>query len=138
MLDRNTWIGLTAAALCVVFALAAPSGAGEVETLKKSTLAIHDEAMKAMADMNRIGRTLKREMVALDSLAPRREAIRKVLGQIKTAEEDMYAWMQQYTPPDQLPPAEAKSYLEDQKRKIEQNQRDIQSALEAGRQLLKQ
>ncbi len=138
MIDRNTWIGLTTAALCVVFALAAPNGGGEIDTLKKSTLAIHDEAMKTMADMNRIGRMLKREMTALDTLAPRRETIRQALGRMKQAEEGMYAWMQQYTPPDDMKPEVAKPYLEDQKRKIEQNRRDIQEALEAGRSLLKQ
>lgn len=138
MIDRNTWIGLTAAALCVVFALAAPSGGGEIDTLKKSTLAIHDEAMKTMADMNRIGRMLKREMTTLDTLAPRRAVIRQVLGRMKQAEEGMYAWMQQYTPPDDMKPEVAKPYLEDQKRKIEQNRRDIQEALEAGHSLLKQ
>lgn len=138
-MENNTWIGLGAAFLCLAFVFFTQSAQDNgVETLQKETMNIHDAAMKIMADMNRVGRGLKKEMETLDSLAPRRDALRQVLGQMKKAEEDMYAWMQQYTPPVELPEEAAKRYLESQKQKIEQNQRDLKTALEAGEHLLKQ
>lgn len=138
-MENNTWIGLGAAFLCLAFVFFTQSSQDNgVETLQTETMRIHDEAMKNMADMNRVGRGLKKEMETLDSLAPRRDALRQVLGQMKKAEEDMYAWMQQYAPPDELPEEAAKRYLEVQKQKIEQNQRELKAALEAGEQLQKQ
>lgn len=136
MMEQNTWIGLGTAFLCLafVFFTAAP-GENNLETLEKETMRIHDETMKDMADMNRIGRSLKRELETLDSLAPRRDTIRQLLRQMKKAEEDMYNWMRQYTPPEGQAAEEAQRYLEDQKQKIEQNQRDMKAALEAGRKL---
>ena len=137
-MENNTWIGLSAAFLCLAFVFFNPNqGGNDLETLQTETMQIHDETMKDMADMNRIGRGLKQELETLDSLAPRREAIREVLGQMKRAEEGMYYWMQQYSPPENKPEAEAKLYLEDQKQKIGQNQRDMKAALEAGALLLK-
>ena len=137
-MENNTWIGLGAAFLCLAFVLFGPNqGSSDLEALQTETMRIHDETMKDMADMNRIGRGLKQELETLDSLAPRREAIREVLGQMKRAEEGMYYWMQQYSPPENKPEAEAKLYLEDQKQKIGQNQRDMKAALEAGALLLK-
>lgn len=135
-MEKNTWIGLGAAFLCLAFVFFAqtPQENG-IETLKTETMQIHDEAMKNMAEMNRLGRSLKREMETLDSLAPRHDAIRQVLEQMKVAEEGMYTWMQQYAPPDELPEETAKQYLEQQKQKIEQNQRDLKAALEAGQKL---
>ena len=137
-MDKNTWIGLTAAAFCLVIALASPGEAGknDLDSLEKATMQIHDDAMRAMADMNRTGRALKREMETLDSLAPRRDSIRQVVRRMKIAEEDMYAWMQAYTPPKEMPAEKAVPYLLDQKEKIGKNQQDILAALEAGRALL--
>ncbi|MBK9336956.1 MAG: hypothetical protein IPM98_10355 [Lewinellaceae bacterium] len=134
-MDRNTWIGLVAAALCLAFVFLTANGGKntEVETLLDATMAVHDEAMVEMADMNRIGRTLKKNLVGLDSLSPRADSIRVILRQIKKAEEDMYAWMRNYEPPTELPADEAKRYLEDQKEKISRNQEDIRAARDAAR-----
>lgn len=137
-MDRNTGIALLTAALCLAFVFLTQGGgaAGAVEKLEKETMAIHDEAMKEMADMNRIGRGLGAELESLDSLSPRRVAIRAVLTQIRQAEEDMYAWMQQYTPPTELPAAEAEQYLTAQKQRIEKNYQDMLAASAAGKKLL--
>ncbi len=139
-MDKNTWIGLGAAVLCLAFVFLTGNGGEnkEVDTLLNETMAVHDEAMKTMADMNRIGRLLKHELPELDSLTPRADSIRTALRQIKHAEEGMYNWMQQYQAPKDLPAEEAKAYLEDQKAKISQNQQEIRDALEAGLRLQKQ
>lgn len=135
-MENNTWIGLGAAFLCLAFVFFTQTSQDYgVEVLQTETMRIHDEAMKNMADMNRVGRGLKKEMETLDSLAPRRDTLRQVLGQMKKAEEDMYNWMRQYAPPDELPEEAAKRYQEDQKQKIEQNQRDLKAAMEAGQKM---
>jgi hypothetical protein len=134
-MDRNTWIGLTIAALCLVFVFYTSDGGKntEVDALLDATMAVHDEAMAEMAEMNRLGRALKKDLVALDSVSPRADSIRVILRQIKKAEEDMYGWMRNYEPPKDLPADEAKIYLEDQKEKISRNQADIRAAREAAR-----
>lgn len=137
-MDKNTWIGLTAAALCIAFVfLTAGDGKNtEVEALLASTMAVHDSAMVDMGAMNRIGRALKRELVTLDTLAPRADSIRTVLRDIKKAEEDMFVWMRAYEAPKAETPAEeALRYLEGQHAAISQNQRDIRAATEAGQKL---
>lgn len=137
-MDKNTWTGLIAAAACLAFVLLQPAGESraEVKTLLDNTMAVHDEAMKEMAEMNRIGRMLRRDLTAADSLSGRADSVRAVLQRMNTAEEDMYEWMRQYAPPDNLPPAEAKTYLEGQHRAISQNQSDIRAARDAGKRLL--
>jgi len=137
-MDKNTWIGLIAAALCLAFVFfTAGSGKNsEVETLLASTMAVHDSAMVDMGAMNRVGRALKRELAALDSLAPRADAIRTVLRDIKKAEDDMFAWMRTYEAPKaDVPAAEALRYLRGQHAAISQNHRDIRAATEAGNNL---
>lgn len=137
-MEQNTWIGLGAALACLAFVFLMGTGDGknpEVEALLESTMAVHDEAMVEMADMNRVGRALKKELTQLDSLAPRADSIRTILREIKKAEEDMYGWMRNYEPPAADLPAEAaKAYLEDQKAKISQNQQDIRAARDAAKQ----
>jgi len=137
-MDRNTWIGLTVAALCLAFVLS-NSGSGkntEVETLLASTMAVHDSAMVDMGAMNRAGRALKRELTTLDSLAPRADSIRHVLREIKKAEDDMFAWMRAYEAPKADTPAEeALLYLQGQHAAISRNHHDIRAATETGQKL---
>jgi len=96
----------------------------DVKTLRDQTMAIHDEAMKEMADMNRKGRNLKQELATLDTLPAnqlRRAAMVATLAQMEKAEAGMMAWMEQYQAPDDLPNAAAIKYLEEQKRLMEEN-----------------
>ncbi len=136
-MDKNTWMGLAAAALCLAFVFFTAGGGrdAEVDALLASTMAVHDSAMVDMGAMNRVGRALKRELVALDSLAPRADSIRTVLRDIKHAEDGMFTWMRSYEPPKNLPAEEALRYLEGQHAAISQNQQDIRAATEAGKKL---
>lgn len=136
-MDRNTWIGLTAAVLCLAFVfITRETGGEDTSALEKATMEIHDEAMQEMADMNRLGRLLKQELPGLDSLSPRRDSVLRVLKQMQDAEEGMYAWMRDYKPPGEMPAGKAKEYLSDQKEKIKQNYLDMQAAHEAGAMML--
>jgi hypothetical protein len=100
----------------------------EVAALEKSTMHIHDEAMKGLADMNRRARGLKSELKSLDDASPRKSAILDTLQLIETADTEMHDWMRNYKAPSaDLPAADAKAYLMDQKAKIELNYQHIQA-----------
>jgi len=136
-MEQSNWIGLGVAAAVLLFVFFNKDAEKNtaVDELMTATMAIHDEAMKEMAGMNRYGRMLKQEMAELDSLSARADSIRQVLQQIKRAEDDMYSWMREYKTPTKLPAEQAKVYLEDQKQKISKNQQDINAALAAARRL---
>ena len=126
--------------LCAGIFLFACNNRQAVETLQTQTMAIHDEAMKEMADMARTGRALKQLRATMDTLPaskPRRDAIGTALTTIEKADADMMDWMQTYHAPDDKPVQEAIAYLNDQKQKMEKNLSDIRAANAAGKQLLK-
>ncbi len=136
-MEGNTWIGLLIAAIVVV-AILLPKGTSPVDALMQETMDIHDTAMVEMAEMNRLGRALKRELAQLPEGTPRADSIRAVLLQMKNAEEDMYTWMRQYEEPPREPAEQALHYLEEQKHLISQNQQDIRAARDVARRLLGQ
>ncbi len=108
----------------------------EVETLDKETMAIHDEAMKEMADMNRTSRAIK-TFLTTATMTPEQSAVySEALLNMEKAESDMMAWMAQYKSPEDKPAAEALDYLKEQKVKITKNRDDIHAALEAGKKLM--
>jgi thioredoxin-related protein len=123
--------------LLVAAFLLACTGDTAVKDLQQSTEHIHDEAMKEMAVMNRLGRELKKELAAIDSTAanPRREALVSALSAMRLAEEDMMNWMVQYKEPTGMEKDAALQYLQTQKTKIEKNQSDIRAATEMGKRL---
>ncbi len=128
-------IGIATAVLAFVLWKKEPS---VVERLKVQTMAIHDEAMVEMAEMNRLGRVLKRQLQQLDPDTPRADSLRAILLHMKKAEEDMYSWMRHYVDPIDSSTEAALRYLEDQKQRISQNQQDIRAARDAARRLLGQ
>jgi len=137
-MDQNTWFGVGTAAVVLLFVFLVDGQKNPVEELKVQTMAIHDEAMVEIAEMNRLGRMLKRELAQQTTDTPRTDSIRATLRLMKKAEEDMYTWMRQYTDPVGRPTEEALRYLEEQTRLIGQNQEDIRRARDAARKLLEQ
>lgn len=107
----------------------------EVKALSDATGAIHDEAMKEMAEMNRIGRRLKEVMKTARMTKELSDRYVTVLTDMEKAEAGMMDWMTQYKEPEGGP-EEALRYLQEQKQKIEQSKKDIHAALEAGNMLL--
>jgi len=107
----------------------------QIETLSKATEAVHDEAMKDMADMNRIARELKQTMIAA-TMTPEQSAVyTEVLTNMGKAENNMMDWMKNYQAMDQMAPTDALKYIQEQKKQIEKNQLEIKAALEAGKKL---
>ena len=124
--------------------VATPPGAAQdasakspaVQALETETMKIHDEAMKEMADMNRVTREMKDLMIRAQMTPEGSQKFQKVLDDMGKAEEGMMAWMAGYKEPVGQPEAEALKYLQEQKDKIAKNQADIRAALAAGQQLM--
>jgi len=126
---------LCLAALLVVFA-SCDDSKEQIKTLKKETMDIHDEAMKDLADMNRVNRQLKDYMIVALMTPEQSQQFSTVLGNMKKAEDGMMSWMAEYKDPKEMPGQEAIAYLQDQKQKITTNRDDIRAALEAGKKLI--
>lgn len=135
-LDVNKWFCL--GFFCFLMAC---NGRDEVRKLQLETEAIHDDAMKDLAELNRITRALGKELAVLDSLkndSIRRDSIVLVLTEMKLAEEDMMQWMSEYVAPgDKMPKEEALTYLTKQKDFISQNAEDIKKAILLGKKMKK-
>ncbi len=108
----------------------------QIEALKKETMDIHDEAMKDLAEMNRVSRQIKEFMISAIMTPEQSAQYTTVLTAIDKADEDMTNWMRDYEDPKGVAAAEAIKYLEEQKQKIAKNRDDIRAALEAGKKLL--
>lgn len=134
---QRTWTHCILYLLAALLALSCGQSRRDVEALQRQTETIHDEAMKGIADMNRVGRQLKEQLATLDSIAPRRDSIYHILSRMNRADEDMQNWMMNYKAPDKLSAAEALQYLQGQKQAIDKNLKDIENALAEARQLLK-
>ena len=102
----------------------------KVTALQTEVEHIHDEAMKQMGPMNAMARQLKKDLGSLDSLSAQYKTIQQTLSAIDHAETDMMDWMK--GPDEKVSAEEAMKYLNEQKAKIEQNLKDIQSATDAG------
>ncbi|MBX2892276.1 MAG: hypothetical protein KF734_15215 [Saprospiraceae bacterium] len=129
-------ISLAAFLLCS--AACKDSSKTQIETLKKETMDVHDEAMKDLARMNRVSRKLKDFMISATMTPEQSQVFTSTLVAIEKADDDMTAWMSAYRDPKGKPPAEAIQYLQEQKSKIEKNRDDIRAALTAGEALLAQ
>ena len=108
----------------------------KVEALQKETENIHDQAMKDMAEMNRVAREIKDFMMSASMTPDQSATYTATLTAIGDAENGMMAWMTGYKSPSSLPAAEAMVYLREQKILIEKNAAAIKTATEAGKKLL--
>ncbi|MBC7777610.1 MAG: hypothetical protein H7246_19405 [Phycisphaerae bacterium] len=107
----------------------------QIETLTKETETIHDEAMKDLADMNRVARELKETIMVATMTAEQSAVYTDALTAMGNAENAMMDWMKNYKSPEEMAPPEAMKYLQEQKALIEKNRADIKAALEAGKKL---
>jgi hypothetical protein len=122
------------AALMTVFSC--NTEAGKLKTLHADTDRIHDEAMKDLAEMQRVKRSLK---TYLSSAALPPEASKNhsdVLLLMEKADADMSTWMANYKSPDGMDEQAALQLMEEQKKGIERNLKDIRAAIEDGKKLL--
>ena len=132
----NACFSIAALALALLFSPACGEDRSAVTALQQETEAIHDEAMRDLADMNRVKRKLKAELAQMDDSSPRRDTLLSVLSQMETADADMMRWMAEYRPPAEHEPLEkALAYLKIEKEKISANGKMIREALETGQKI---
>ena len=123
--------------LSLAFLSACNNDQKAVEALLKETETIHDEAMKDLAEMNRVAREIKEFMISATMTPDQSAVYTETLTQIGQAENDMMTWMKDFKAPEATaPPKEAMEYLSKQKELIQKNQADIKAAAEAGKKLL--
>lgn len=125
--------------LTVLFAglmlAACTSDQKKMEALKSETDAIHDAAMKDLADMNRVARAMKGMMISDSTMSAEKKAeFEQSLIAIGEAENNMTNWMMSYKVPEN--PGEAVQFLEEKKTSILANQQEIKTAMENGKKLL--
>lgn len=125
--------------LTVLFAglmlAACTSDQKKMEALKSETDAIHDAAMKDLADMNRVARAMKGLMISDSTMSAEKKAeFEQSLIAIGEAENNMTNWMMSYKVPEN--PGEAVQFLEEKKTSILANQQEIKTAMENGKKLL--
>ncbi len=119
--------------------VAAPTGSAEpggYQMLEKETMTLHDDAMKAMAEMNQTGLELKGQMVSGQMTPEVNKQYTDVLNAMEKAEKDMMTLMPQLHTPDGMAAADALKFWENMKAKMTQNYMDMQAAKEAGQKLL--
>ncbi|MCE2822315.1 MAG: hypothetical protein ACK5Q2_12260 [Bacteroidota bacterium] len=103
--------------------------------LKSETDAIHDAAMKDLADMNRVARAMKGLMLSDSTMSEEKKSeFEQSLKSIGEAENNMTSWMMSYQIPADA--SEAVKFLEEKKSAIEANQQEIKTAMENGKKLL--
>ena len=107
-----------------------------VQQLQQETMAIHDEAMKEMADMNRVKREMKDFMTRAKMTKEGLQQWQSALAGIEAAEATMMSWMAEYKEPVGQTEADAMKYLQAQKEKILACQASIQEAAKAGQKLM--
>lgn len=121
--------------LTTLFVTACTDNKKQIDALSKETETIHDEAMKEMADMNRVARELKQNLIAA-TMTPEQSAVyNTVLTNMGNAENNMMEWMKGYKSTDEMAPADALKYIQDQKTLIEKNFAEIKAALAEGKKL---
>ena len=97
-------------------------------------MAIHDEVMPLMSDMQQLRGQLTSRMNGLDSLdqIPIREAVQD----LQKGEDMMWDWMNQYKKPN-LETDTARAYLEHQKSAINQVAEQMKQAIQTAKKQIK-
>ena len=88
------------------------------KSLETEVNTLHDQSMKDMAEMERVGRQVKAEFKTVQGDEARKSYV-KSIAETSRAGMDMMAWMRDYRAPSDLPAAEASRYLNEQKAKLQ-------------------
>ncbi len=131
----------------VFFVIACNNGAKQQEAQEKvwsELMAVHDEVMPKMGEVNRLAQELAAKAAALDSTQmDSKNALLAGVQALEQADEAMMTWMSEVQNPDKMKEAgktheEIMAYLSGEKGKIEKVKEAILSSLQQGEALLKQ
>ena len=112
------------------------------ETLYDEVIAIHDEVMPKMSDINRVKRALKEHASGLTS--PKcefqeedRGKIKGMVAKLEEADESMMQWMRDFKKPENVSHEKMMAFLEAEKVKISDVSDLMLTSLEKGDKLIK-
>lgn len=106
----------------------------ELDQKHLEIMALHDDVMPMMADLNRARRTLADGLGQRDSVEA--HEVRRAINMIKAAEDGMWEWMAGYQKPDQWDDS-TRQYMENQKVAVDKVNRDMKSSWENAQKWLK-
>ncbi len=111
------------------------------ETLYDEVIAIHDEVMPKMSDINRVKRALKEHAGGLTS--PKcefqeadRGKIKGMVAKLEKADEAMMQWMRDFKKPENVSHEKMMTFLEEEKVKISDVSDLMLTSLEEGEKLV--
>lgn len=118
-----------------------PSGGDAVGKLAGEVIAVHDEVMPQMGEIMQLRREVAGQIESLEAAqsadSTRIDALRNVLGQLNAAKKGMEDWMHNYeTPGEDMPDAEALTYLKGEMERVSQVKSDILSSIAAAKEIL--
>ena len=113
----------------------------EEEKLHKKILAIHDEVMPRMGEINKLRKKL---VESLDAGTFKSEedikAAKEAVQYLENADEGMMQWMHDYKKPSELQkdksPEEVMAWLKEEYKKVEKVKYDIQTSIKEAKALL--
>lgn len=109
-----------------------------------AVMAVHDEVMPKMSDINRMSDDLRARANALDSTQmATKQNLMDAAQALERADEGMMSWMAEVKSPEtmrseQKTHEEIMNYLDEQKNKVNQVRDSINNSLEQGKMLLEQ
>lgn len=106
----------------------------ELDQKHLEIMALHDDVMPMMADLNRARRTLADGLGQRDSVDA--QEVRRAINMIKAAEDGMWEWMAVYKKPDTWDDS-TRQYMENQKVAVEKVNQDMKNSWENAQKWLK-
>lgn len=121
--------------LLLLISFTSCNGGKNIEIMDKDIMIIHDEVMPLMVEMKKNRTRLEEKSEGMDStqIIIFRDAIRD----LKSAEDGMWDWMNQYKKPAQTS-EEALAYLDSQKKAIQHVSESMKNALSKAEDLLRE
>ncbi len=111
-------------------------GNDQVAAMTESVMAVHDEVMPMMGEMNQMSQQLKAQAEAAND-PEAAQAAKEAAMALDQASEGMMAWMRQYEPvAPGMEEAQAVAYLEEQQKKVDQVKTDMLSSIEQAKTIL--
>ena len=111
------------------------------QQLWDEVMAVHDEVMPKMGEINQLGRDLRAKSEGLDStLTDQRNQIMAGISALEQADEGMMSWMSAIEPLDELRESKTHeqilAYLKEEQQKIAKVKEDMLKSMEEGKKLL--
>lgn len=114
------------------------AAAGVASTMEE-VMAIHDEVMPKMGELNQLKESLEKKAETMEGDDPSKSAVIGALGALETADEAMMDWMRNFEPPVQGDESdEVLNYLKIEKEKISEVRDQMLESMAKAKSLLEE